>query len=129
MTDRLITEPLSKAVAEELFYREAIYMFGADAIPEYRIYELFGEPAAEYVERNRRIGGQLVNGRDCNTAGDCSESRPARNYFRKAGFMQLVTEHNYLIMVEAYKESEGGAIADKYWQRRRGRSSNSLYRY
>ena len=117
----MIKQMLSKADAEEIFSRECCLMFGSDAIPEYRCYELFGEAAAEYVERNLHIEGLLVGGRDWNAAGSCSEGRPLMRYFLKAGFMQLVTENNYLLMVGAYKESKGGKIADHYKQIREER--------
>lgn len=112
----MIKEKLSKAEAEEIFQRESFYMFGSDVVPEYRCYELFGEAAAEYVDRVSSIDGYFTGGKDWNGAGACSIDRAFRKYFYKAGFMQLVSEHNYLIMVGAYKESEGGRIADKHQQ-------------
>lgn len=108
----MIKEMLSKAKAEEIFSRECCYMNGCDVIPEYRCYELFGESAADYIERSSFR--QWVGGQDWNVKGDFSEERPSITYILKSGFMKLVSENNYLIMTKAYKESEGGKIADKY---------------
>lgn len=108
----MIKEMLSKAKAEEIFSRECCYMNGCDVIPEYRCYELFGESAADYIERSSFR--QWVGGQDWNVKGNFSEERPSITYILKSGFMKLVSENNYLIMTKAYKESEGGKIADKY---------------
>ena len=108
----MIKEMLSKAKAEEIFSKECCYMNGCDVIPEYRCYELFGESAADYIERSSFR--QWVGGQDWNVKGDFSEERPSITYILKNGFMKLVSENNYLIMTKAYKESEGGKIADKY---------------
>lgn len=110
----MIKQLLSKAQAEEIFSRECCYMNGRDVIPEYRCYELFGESAADYIERSSFR--QWVGGQDWNSTGDFSEERPTVTFILKSGFMKLVTENNYLIMSKAYKESEGGKIADKYRQ-------------
>nr|CDL65603.1 unnamed protein product [uncultured bacterium] len=107
----MIKQMLNKAKAEEIFSRECCYMNGYDVIPEYRCYELFGESAADYIERSSFR--QWVGGQDWNTERD-SEERPSITYILKSGFMKLVSENNYLIMTKAYKESEGGKIADKY---------------
>ena len=40
------------------------------------------------------------------------------NYLYKDGFLKLVTEHNYLCVIKAHKESEGGHIFDRYWEER-----------
>lgn len=108
----MIKQMLNKAKAEEIFSRECCYLNGNDVIPEYRCCELFGESAADYIERSSFR--QWVGGQDWNTAGDFSEERPSITYILKNGFMKLVSENNYLIMAKAYKESEGGKIADKY---------------
>lgn len=115
----MIKEMLSKAKAEEIFSKECCYMNGCDAIPEYRCYELFGESAADYIERSSFR--QWVGGQDWNVKGDFSEERPSITYILKSGFMKLVSENNYLIMTKAYKESEGGKIADKYHKIRENR--------
>lgn len=108
----MIKQMLSKAKAEELFSKECCFMFGEDVIPEYRCYELFGESAADYIERSSYR--QWIGGKDWNATGDSCEERPTVNYILKNGFMKLVTENNYLIMVKAYKESACGKIADNY---------------
>lgn len=110
----MIKEMINRATAEELFNAEAFYFNGNDAIPEYRIYELFGESAAEFFDRVRGIEGFFIGGKDWNGTGACTEERPFLTYFYKAGFMKIVSEHNYLLSLQAHSASDGGIIADKY---------------
>ena len=119
----MITEPLNREAAEQLFTQEAIIMSGtgAEGIAQYRIVELFGEPAAAFMERNIRHEGYLVGGRDYNSSGAASLDRPMITYLYKAGFMKIVAEHNYLLTLQAHRASEGGAIVDKLWREREER--------
>lgn len=119
--EKLIEKVLNKTAAIELFEREAILFGQSDAVPFYRAVELFGEEAAIFFDKNIKFGGYLEGGRDYNTWGACSDERPSTNYLYKAGFLKLVTEHNYLLVVKAHKESEGGHILDRYGEERRKR--------
>lgn len=114
----MIEEMLNKAAAVELFESEAILIGESDVVPFYRAVELFGEEAAIFFDRNMRCEGYLNFGNDWSGWGACSEERPMIEYFYKAGFLKLVTEHNYLRVVKAHKESEGGHILDRYSEER-----------
>lgn len=114
----MITTPLSKEAAEQLFTEEAVVMSetGAEGIAQYRIVELFGEPAAAFMERNIKADGYLIGGKDYNTTGAASIDRPMITWLYKAGFYKVVAEHNYLLSLQAHKASEGGAIVDALWK-------------
>ena len=114
----MIEEMLSKAAAVELFEKEAILFGTSDAVPFYRAIELFGEEAARFFDENIRFEGYLEGGIDWNSWGACTDERPMRNYLYKAGFLKLVTEHNYLRVIKTHNESEGGHIFDRYWEER-----------
>ena len=104
----MIKEPLSRAAAEQIFNQEAICFGDRDAIPLYRMVELFGEAAGYYIERNMGYEKYLVGGRDYNARGSGSAESPIIDYFYKEGFIKVVTNHNYL-----YSHAESGA--GKFW--------------
>lgn len=113
-----ITKTLNKAEATELFEKEAVLFGTSDAVPFYRAIELFGESAAVFFDRTIKAEGYLECGKDWNAWGACTDDRPITNYLYKAGFLKLVTEHNYLCVIKAHAESEGGRIFDRYWEER-----------
>ena len=113
-----ITKVLNIAEATELFEKEAILFDTSDVVPFYRAIELFGEAAAAFFDRTIKFEGYLDGGADWNAWGSCTDDRPMTNYLYKAGFMKLVTEHNYLCVIKAHAESEGGRIFDRYWEER-----------
>ena len=114
----MIEGMLNKAAAIELFEKEAVLFGLSDAVPFYRAIELFGEEAARFFDANIRFEGYLEGGMDWNSWGACTDERPMRDYLYKAGFLKLVTEHNYLCAIKAHNESEGGHIFDRYWKER-----------
>jgi len=114
----MIDEVLNKAAAVELFEKEAILFGTSDVVPFYRAIELFGEEAAIFFDKNIKWDGYLKSGEDWSSWGACTDERPITSYLYKAGFLKLVTEHNYLRVIKAHKESEGGRIFDKYWEER-----------
>lgn len=114
MTDKV----LNKEETVELFEKEAILFGTSDVIPFYRAIELFGEEAAAFFSENIKWEGYLKGGEDWSAWGACTEKRPITNYLYKAGFLKLVTEHNYQIVIKAHGESEGGRIFDRYWEER-----------
>ncbi len=114
----MINEVLNKAAAIELFEKEAILFGTSDVVPFYRAIELFGEEAAIFFDENIKWEGYLKGGEDWNAWGACTDKRPMTNYLYKAGFLKLVTEHNYMLVIKAHNESEGGHIFDKYWEER-----------
>lgn len=112
MLDRV----LNSEETQQLFAKEAYFFYGTDAIPEYRVIELFGEAAAEFIERN--TPNYLRGGIDCNATGACSTERPLIRYFYRPGFEKIVSNHNYLLTVQAHRGSEGGKISDAVWKKR-----------
>lgn len=117
----MIQEVLNKAAAVELFEKEAILLGTSDVVHFYRAIELFGEEAARFLDENAFIDGYVNCGVDWNGMGACSVERPFTSYLYKAGFLKIVTEHNYLRVIKAHKESEGGQIFDKYREERERR--------
>lgn len=117
----MIDEVLNKTAAVELFEKEAILFGTSDAVPFYRAIELFGEEAAAFFSENIKWEGYLKGGEDWNAWGACTDKRPMTNYLYKAGFLKLVTEHNYMLVIKAHNESEGGHIFDRYWEERNRR--------
>lgn len=89
---------LSKDKAEEIFKDNSLYLSQGNVVPCYRITELFGEWA------NRFMKYGLKNGGDCNAWGDCSSERPVIHFLYKSGFMKVVAESNYILMMEEIKE-------------------------
>ena len=116
----MITETLNREAAENLFAAEAIVMgsAGSEGIPQYRIVELFGEPAADFMEENIKADGFLILGKDVNAYGSGSSERPLLTYLCKSGFLKVVVEHNYLLSLEKHRNSEGGALVDAKWKER-----------
>lgn len=121
----MIEHTLNKGAAAALFEENAIFFFNGDAVPEYRIYELFGTAAAEFYYRNKHCTDLFVGGRDYNATGACDNCRPLTTYFTKSGFMQFVTEHNYQMTIAASAQSDGGRIAADYMARWNERISES----
>lgn len=106
----MIETTLSLHQAETLFQQEGV-MFGTEnTFPMFRAVELFGRPAGEWILKN--LGTSLQSGRDCNARGACTEESPLIEYLCRPGFFALVTYHNYRILAQQYKTSEGGRI----WQ-------------
>ena len=109
---------LSKAKAVELFEQECMVQHGYDAVPEYRIAELFGLEAVRWIERNIRADGFLVPGRDWNVYGSCVHDAHTLHYFHLSGFMKIVSAHNRLVHVAAHTSSEAGRAIDAIWEER-----------
>ena len=114
----MIDEVLNKAAAVELFEKEAILLGTSDVVPFYRAVELFGEEAAIFFDKNIKWEGYLKGGEDYNAWGSCTDEKPMTSYLYRAGFLKLVTEHNYLRVIKAHKVSEGGHILDRYSEER-----------
>ena len=109
---------LSKAKATELFEQECMVQYGDDAVPEYRIAELFGLEAARWIERNIHADGFLVPGRDWNVYGSCVHDVHTLHYFYLSGFMKIVSAHNQRVHVAAHTSSEEGRAIDAIWEER-----------
>ena len=114
----IITKPLSHEEASILFDANAVFLGKADAIEAHRIVELFGEPAARFIDENTYHGGYMEPGTDYNASGSCAPDDPCLNYYYFSGFLKVVSNHNHRLQVLAHKQSEGGAIWDTVWEER-----------
>ena len=114
----MIEGDLGKAKAAELFEQECMVQHGYDAVPEYRIAELFGMEAARWIERNIHADGFLVPGRDWDASGSCEPGDPFLHHFYLSGFMKIVSAHNRRVHVAAHTSSEAGRAVDAIWEER-----------
>lgn len=114
----IITKPLSKEQALELFEKESILLGNDNAIPQFRVVELFGEYAAEFIDRNIKYNGYLVNGIDHNAMGSCDEEHPLMHYFYWRGFKKIVVNFNYELSLRTEKESKAKPVIDDLWNAR-----------
>ena len=72
----IITKPLSREEAATIFAENAVFLCKADAIGAHRMVELFGEPAARWIERNTHHGGYLFPGSEDNATAACATDDP-----------------------------------------------------
>lgn len=104
----MIKETLNREAVEQIFKQEAIYFCVGDAIPEYRVVELFGDHAAKYIEEQMKWDARW---KDFGISGGGSDGHIIK-YLYLPGFMKVVSEHNRLIVSEAHEKSEAGRIID-----------------
>lgn len=116
-----IEHTLSRAQADALFDANSILFGLSNGVPEYRIVEIFGEWAGAFVEGNIMNGGHLISEADWNAWGSCTTERPTIHYLYRAGFLKVVSEHNYRLALAGHRASEGGRVVDALWQARRER--------
>lgn len=65
-----INYAMNQMQAEKLFADEAVFMYSTDAVPEYRVIELFGDDMARWLDSCCVHGGYMKSGRDYNYGGD-----------------------------------------------------------
>lgn len=107
---------LTKAEAEELFDRNAVLLdYTCNAVPFYKVIEIFGEEAAAFLEGNMKHNGYISFGRDYSGYGTGVNTD---DYLYKCGFLKVVTDHNNRIAIKVHEQSEGGHIWDRYWEER-----------
>lgn len=106
----MIETTLSLQQAEVLFQEEGIMFDNVNILPVFRAVELFGESAGEWIKRNICLNGNLQGGKDRNARGAGSEESPLIDYLYRSGFFKLVEYHNYCIVAQQYKTTEGGRI-------------------
>lgn len=114
----MMKEPLNREAAEQIFKQEAIFFGFADAIPEYKVIELFGERMADYVAQNIKWDRQRMDiGIDSGTEEGVSVIR----YLYQSGFLRVVSEHNRHLASMAHAGSESGKIVNaahkREWER------------
>ena len=112
----VIDRTLSRQAAEALFEEEAILFGESNAVPEFRIVEIFGEWAGTFIEKHTHYKGYFEGGRDYNGWGDCSHERPMLNYLYRRGFLKIVSEHNYRLSLRAHRSSAAGEVVDRIWR-------------
>lgn len=104
-----ITYAMNQMQADQLFAAEAVFMYSCDAVPEYRVIELFGDDMARWLDSCCRYEGYMKGGRDYNVSGDCSETI---RFFYKAGFYKIVSKANHARILQSHRNSEAGKLAD-----------------
>ena len=92
---------LSRQAAEDLFDREAILFGERNAVPEYRIVEIFGEWAGAFFEKHVKFEGYFDCGREYSSWGDCGAERPMLHHLYRRGFFKIVSEHNYRLTLQS----------------------------
>jgi len=107
---------LSKAQADAIFDREAVMFYSTDAIPDYRVAELFGPEVCGWTERAMSADGFLRLHDDWSSWGGNGE-----HHFYRSGFHKIVSQHNYLVSQMHRSESEGGRVWDQLMQARHER--------
>lgn len=108
-----ITYTMNRMQADHLFAAEAVFMYSADVIPEYRVIELFGNDMAAWLDSCCRHEGYMRGGRDYNCCGDCPGMI---HYFYREGFYKIVSKSNGARILQAHQNSE--ALVDKVWEKR-----------
>lgn len=107
---------MNKEQAEALFAEHAVMMGERDVIFDYVVADLFGPEACVWAESCMGSDHYLELGPDWGSWGSCG-----CHYFKRSGFMKLVSWHNYHICLAEYQASEGGKIWDGLWQARQER--------
>ncbi len=106
---------LTKADAEALFERNAVLLdYTCNAIPFYRVIEIFGEEAAVFLEKNMEYQGYIANAKDYGSYSDAITG----NFLYKCGFLKVVVHHNNYLSQKAHKESESGHVWEQCWEAR-----------
>lgn len=105
-----INRTLNRAQAEELFAAEAVFMYSADMIPEYRVIELFGDDMAQWLDSCCHYDGYMKGGQDYNICGDCGS---LIRFFYMTGFLKIVSKANHAQALQAHRNSEAGKLADR----------------
>ena len=107
-----IIKTLDRENALEIFNQEKIFFHSGDYIPKYRIVELFGEQIAQWIDDNTKYQGYLVGGADYNVTG-AGGKEPYLTYYSLAGFLKIVSHHNYLITLDQENQSKAKPILDQ----------------
>lgn len=116
MMNAIITNTLKKDQITELFEQESLFMYSQDAVPEYRVIELFGESFAEWLDSCCIHEGYMKAGADYNEIGSSCEEM--LRHFYISGFRKIASKHNALILRKLHSQSEAGKLVDQVWTRR-----------
>lgn len=110
-----ITNTLNLMQTNALFDAEAAFLCGSNAIPEYRVVELFGDEIATILDRWCCHDGYMER-KDYN-AIDFGESGEIRVFYR-SGFYKIVDAANKKIVKQAYQTSDARKVIDAIWEER-----------
>ena len=110
-----INYTLNRAQAEELFAAEAVFMYSADMVPEYRVIDLFGDDIAKWLDSCCRYNGYMKGGQDYNHCGDCGS---LIRFFYLPGFLKIVSKANHAQALQSHRNSEAGKLADRLSEER-----------
>lgn len=110
-----INYTMNLAQANSLFDAEAVFMYSADVVPEYRVIELFGDEMAAWLDSCCLYEGYMKAGRDYGAAGDVGEMI---RYFYKSGFHKIVSKFNHRLLLHAHRASDAGKLADAVFEER-----------
>lgn len=117
--ERELHDYLNYQQARELFERESVLCYGADAVPMYRVTELLGEPVAAYFEACYKHEGYLSHKDACGfMPRQKNDDDTWLCFVYLSGFMKLVSFYNEAIMFEKHKASSGGKVLDGLWRMR-----------
>ena len=106
----MIETTLSREAAEKWFRENSVLFDRMDFMPDYRVYELFGERAVNFFVRPGR--GDFQGGRDWITIKDRTAGRSIVMYTRE-GFFKFAEFHNYAVMTKERSKSRAAAAADQ----------------
>lgn len=110
-----INHTLSRAQAEALFAAEAVFLYSADMIPEYRVIELFGDDIAKWLDSCCGYNGYMKGGQDYNYCGDYDSL--IRSFYMP-GFLKIVSKANHAQTLQSHRNSEAGKLADRLSEER-----------
>ena len=110
-----INYTMNLAQANALFDKEAVFMYSADMVPEYRVIELFGNDMAAWLDSCCRHEGYMRGGRDYNYGGDCHDMI---RFFYREGFYKIVSKANGAQILQSHRNSEAGKLVDKVMEER-----------
>lgn len=104
---------LNRQQADTVFTENAVMMGERDVIYDYRVAEIFGADVCAWAESCMGLERFLSPGSDWSSwnCGKC-------NYFTRAGFYKLVSQHNYMICCAESANSNGEQIWRTLWQAR-----------
>ena len=111
----MITETLNKAQVNALFDKEAI-LFGCDAVPEYRIAELFDTQVLAWEIGSDSKNSYLKDQEDVLWVDTLGPTY--LRAFTRSGFYKIATMHNIFLNEKLHRASEGGLVVDALWKER-----------
>jgi len=110
-----ITNTLNLEQVNALFDAEAVFTYSANAIPEYRVVELFGDDMAELLDKCCRYEGDMKGGMDYSFVGDTHQTI---RVFYRAGFYKIASKANHKLMLQSHRVCDAGKLIDTITEER-----------